>query len=311
MRSFVRLTLWRAGLAAATAIALVSLPILVWQLGGRVSPLFFAGYIGAAATTGVVVYLVRPRDDRVPARRLTLLLLGTSLFGFAALRDPQRMLFQIEGLWFDLLAGVFQAAVLHYLIAKIAGPLIFGRVWCGWACWTAALLDRLPYKRSGGRLHGHWGLLRYTHLTLSMLLVALLYYGFDYRPGQNGAIALTWFVIGNLLYYLAGIGLAFAVKDNRAFCKYVCPVAVPLKLGARFALLKVAGDAAKCDQDRRCIKTCPMDIRVSDYIKAGQRVLATECILCQQCINVCPNNALKLSFGLDIAGKELLVERPS
>ena len=28
------------------------------------------------------------------------------------------------------------------------------------------------------------------------------------------------FIAGNVLYYILGIGLAFVLKDNRAFCKY-------------------------------------------------------------------------------------------
>lgn len=37
------------------------------------------------------------------------------------------------------------------------------------------------------------------------------------------------FLAGNVLYYIAGIALAFAFKDNRAFCKYLCPITVLLK----------------------------------------------------------------------------------
>ena len=53
---------------------------------------------------------------------------------------------------------------------------------------------------------------------------------------------------------------------------------------------------------------CPMDIRIPDYIKNGERVLSTECSLCQTCITVCSKDALKLSFGLDLGGKDLLRE---
>ena len=53
---------------------------------------------------------------------------------------------QIEGFWYYLFAGVFEAATIHYAVAKIFGPLIFGRGWCGYACWTAMVLDLLPYK---------------------------------------------------------------------------------------------------------------------------------------------------------------------
>jgi formate hydrogenlyase subunit 6/NADH:ubiquinone oxidoreductase subunit I len=38
-------------------------------------------------------------------------------------------------------------------------------------------------------------------------------------------------------------------------------------------------------------------------------VLSTECSLCQTCTTVCARDALKLSFGFDLGGKELLRER--
>lgn len=115
--------------------------------------------------------------------------------------------------------------------------------------------------------------------------------------------------MGNLAYFAIGIVLAYALKDNRAFCKYLCPVSVPLKIISRFSLLKVGGQAAKCNGCGACVKTCPMDVRIPEYVGAGQRVLSTECSLCQTCITVCPSDALKLSFGFDLGGKELLREQ--
>ena len=121
-----------------------------------------------------------------------------------------------------------------------------------------------------------------------------------------GKAALVWYIVGNLVYYLVGIGLAYALKDNRAFCKYVCPVSVPLKITGRLALLKIGGEAAKCNNCQACVKMCPMDVRVPEYILNNKRVLSTECSLCQTCITVCSKDALKLSFGFDIGGKDLL-----
>ncbi len=47
---------------------------------------------------------------------------------------------------------------------------------------------------------------------------------------RNMERILFWaFIVGNVLYYAIGILLAFAWKDNRAFCKYICPITVFLK----------------------------------------------------------------------------------
>jgi polyferredoxin len=86
-------------------------------------------------------------------------------------------------------------------------------------------------------------------------------------------------------------------------------VAVPLKLTGRFSLLKIGPADGDCNDCDACEQLCPMDVRISDYILDGERVLSTECSLCQTCITVCSQDALKLSFGFDLGGKELLRER--
>ena len=279
----------------------------MWRSSGEIMALFFFGYIGTSVGLGLGLYAALPKKNKPFGRRLALFLVGTFLFAFAAVYNQENI--QIEGAIFGLLAGVFQASVVHYLIAKIFGPLLFGRLWCGWACWTVMVLDLLPFKRPSGRLPGNWGWIRYAHFALSLGLVVLLWFGFGYRLGAIGQTALIWFLVGNGLYYALGIGLAFLLKDNRAFCKYLCPVSVPLKITSRFSLLKIKGDQTLCNDCQACVKTCPMDIRIPDYILNGERVLSTECSLCQTCITVCGKDALSLSFGLDVGGKELLRER--
>jgi polyferredoxin len=288
-------------------LAFWSLGTVAWRSAGQIMPLFFFGYIGTSVGVGLGLYAALPKRKKPLGRRLALFLVGSFLFGFAAITGQENM--QIEGAFFGLLGSVFQAAVVHYLIAKIFGPVLFGRLWCGWACWTVMVLDLLPFRRSSGRVSGKWGWLRYAHFGLSLGLVLLAWFGLGFRDGAMGKTALYWFLMGNLLYYVLGITLAYALKDNRAFCKYVCPVTVPLKLTSRFALLKVGGEAARCNDCRACVKMCPMDIRIPDYIQQDQRVLSTECSLCQTCITVCAKDALKLSFGFDLGGRDLLRER--
>jgi len=292
---------------AVVMLAFWGLAIWGFIASGYTQPLIMFGYIGTSIGVGLGMYAILPKKKKPLGRRLTLFLVGLFLVGFAIFMGHENV--QIEGAIFGLLTGVFQMAVIHYLIAKIFGPMLFGRLWCGWACWTVMVLDLLPFKRHSGRLPGYWGWLRYLHFGLSLILVLLLVFWLGFRDGASGKTAVIWFIVGNVLYYAAGIGLAYALKDNRAFCKYICPVSVPLKITSRFSLLKIAGDATKCNDCRACVKMCPMDVRIPEYILNGERVLSTECSLCQTCITICAKDALKLSFGLDLGGKDLLRER--
>jgi ferredoxin-type protein NapH len=283
--------------------------IAIWGFtaSGYVQPLIMFGYIGTSLGVGLGLYDMLPKKQKPIGRRLTLFLVGLFLLGFAIFMGQENV--QLEGALFGLLTGVIQMGVIHYMIAKIFGPLFFGRMWCGWACWTVMVLDLLPFKRPSGRLPGRWGWIRYLHFGLSLAIVLLLVYVVGFREGATGTIAVTWFIIGNLLYYAVGIILAYILKDNRAFCKYVCPVSVPLKITSRFSVIKIGQGAGQCNDCDACEKMCPMDIRISDYVLNNQRVLSTECSLCQTCITVCPQDALKLSFGFDLGGKELLREK--
>jgi len=281
--------------------------IVLWQSTGDIFYLFNFLYIGTAIGIGTGFYSALPRKKKPLGRKLTLFLIGGYMLLFLGLLEFENM--QIEGFFFYLLAGFFSGSVIHYLVAKILGPILFNRAWCSWACWTAMILDLLPYTRSSGRIPGKWGWLRYMHFILSLGIVLLLWFGSGYCVEKNSITELYWLLAGNVIYYSIGIILAFWLKDNRAFCKYVCPITTILKITSRFSLLKIKGNSEKCNECGACMKTCPMDIRITDYIRNGLRILSTECILCQTCVNTCPMGALKVSFGLDIGGKELLNER--
>lgn len=203
---------------------------------------------------------------------------------YLGLIDKENM--QIEGFWYYLFTGVFQAATIHYAVAKIFGPLIFGRGWCGYACWTAAVLDFLPYK-TPRQPRKSIGWIRYITFAASLIFVAAL---FLVKAGNMERIMFWSFIIGNALYYSAGIILAYKFKDNRAFCKYICPITVFLKPMSYFSLFRIKCDKAKCVSCGKCKKACPMDVDITD--NSRKRKNGTECILCLECVKSCPRNAL-------------------
>jgi len=270
--------------------------------------LFNFGSIGTAVGIGIGPYATLPRKKKPSGRRIAQLLIGIYMLGFLGIIKKENM--QLEGFFFYLFSGIFAGSVIHYLVAKIFGPILYGRGYCGWACWTAMVLDLLPYKRNkAGRLSAKWESIRYIHFVASLLLVLGLWYIYQYRPVPKGQATLVWLAAGNIFYFASAIILTFSLKDNRAFCKYLCPITAILKITSRFSFLKIEGDSGKCKQCGTCNKACPMDIDIMKYVNSGKRVLSTECIFCLTCTTVCPDGILDDTFRMDIGGIEYLNRR--
>lgn len=289
-------------------ISFWTIAIALWQTTGNIFYLFNFGYIGTAVGIGIGLYILLPRKKKPSGRRFAQLLIGIYMLGFLGIVKMENM--QLEGFFLYLLSGFFAGSVIHYLVAKILGPILFGRGFCGWACWTAMVLDFLPYKQNkAGRLVAKWETLRYIHFGLSLLFVLILWFFFQYRPNPMDQTELVWLVGGNTLYFASAIILAFWLKDNRAFCKYLCPITAILKITSRFAFLKIEGDGETCTQCGVCNKMCPMDINIMAYVNRGDRILSTECIFCLTCTTACPEGILEDTFKMDIGGKEYIQRR--
>ncbi len=108
-----------------------AIAVTLWLTLDNLFFLFNFSYIGTAVGLGLVLYGKR----KSYARHVVQLAVGLYMLLYLGVLCRENM--QIEGFWYYLFLGVFEAATIHYVVAKIFGPLLFGRGWCGYACWTA------------------------------------------------------------------------------------------------------------------------------------------------------------------------------
>lgn len=250
---------------------------------GKIFYLLNFTYIGTCVAVGISMMAHKKKY----ARNFVQIGVGVYMLVYLGIICRENM--QLEGFWYYLFLGVFEAATIQYFVAKIVGPLFFGRGWCGYACWTGMILDLLPYKTpKDERKKLRW--IRYVCFLMSLTFVSSL---FIFHVGNLETIMFYSFIIGNLIYYGLGITLAFIFKDNRAFCKYVCPITVFLKPMSYFSYLRVRCDHSKCINCKKCIRGCPMNVDMLD--DSRKRKNGTECILCAKCIHECPKKALRFN----------------
>ncbi len=259
-----------------------AIAVTLWLTLDNIFYLFNFSYIGTAIAVGLVLYGLKKKY----ARNVVQFAVGLYMLVYLGFLSRENM--QIEGFWYYLFLGVFEAATIHYAVAKIFGPLVFGRGWCGYACWTAMVLDLLPYKKPAAPRR-RWGWVRYVVFAGALVFVSLLFV----LQIPNKENIMWWsFLVGNALYYAAGITLAFVCRDNRAFCKYICPITVFLKPMSRHSLFRIRLDETKCIGCGKCERVCPMNVEVPSNSRKKKN--ATDCILCMKCVDECPKNALRL-----------------
>lgn len=274
---------WKKYSASLLMFAIFEIVAVALWLGlGNIFYLFNFTYIGGFLALGMFLYARKFKY----ARLVVQFGVGCYMLVYLGLLCRENM--QIEGFWYYLFLGVFEAATIHYAVAKICGPLIFGRGWCGYACWTAMILDLLPYRQPEAPRRKA-GFIRYITFSFSLLFVGALF--FFHVPDLEHVMFIS-FIAGNILYYAAGITLAFVLKDNRAFCKYICPVTVFLKPASYFARMRIQVDKDACVSCGKCRKVCPMNVDVTD--NSRKRKNGTECILCLRCVEECPKKAVHL-----------------
>jgi polyferredoxin len=214
--------------------------------------------------------------------------------------------------------GAFNGIVNGSLIvfaSMFVGSLIFGRLWCGWACPAAGLQEPLlavNNRRVGSRADLVKWLIWVPWVLLIILAVVRAggYYSVDPFYGTVGGISLAGsadrpIVFAYIIYFavvLLFFALALAV-GRRGGCHTVCWMA-PFMIAGRAARnhlgawrsVRLVADTPSCTKCGTCTGECPMSLPVREMVASGHMERA-ECILCGTCADCCPSNAIRYSFS--------------
>ena len=194
------------------------------------------------------------------------------------------------------------------------GSMLFGRLWCGWACPAAGLQE--PLLRVNNRRVGrHADIVKWLIWVpwISLVVLAVVraggYSAIDPLYGTVGGISLAGdaerpVIAAFAVYFIVVLlffGLALAV-GRRGGCHTLCWMA-PFMIAGRsvrnvagWPSLRLVADTARCKECGTCTKECPMSIDVQARVAAG-RMEDSECSLCGSCADACPNSVIRYTFS--------------
>src|SRR5262245_45014103 len=205
-------------------------------------------------------------------------------------------------------AGKLNAGFVLFVVL-IAGTLVFGRWFCGWACHVVALQDLCAWLlgkiglrprpvRSRlllfvpflvafdmffrGPLQRLWQSVPFPDVEPEFTTAAL----WERFPGPLMGV-LTFVVVGFLIVWWLGA---------KGFCSYGCPYGAFFAVADRFAVGKIKVTDA-CDACGHCTSVCTSNVRVHEEVAMHKHVVDPACMKCLDCVSVCPKDALYFGFG--------------
>lgn len=213
--------------------------------------------------------------------------------------------------------GIVNGSLVMFGI-QFLSALLFGRLWCGWACPAGGLgeicqpvNDRpVPLKKMDWIKWAIW--LPWIGLIVASLFSAGGYHRIDLLLDTQNGISVAGdaerpIVFAYLIYYIViglFVGLAMLV-GRRAGCHSLCWMAPFMILGrklrniAAWPSLRLKAEPEKCSDCLTCTSNCPMSLDVNGMVHLNH-MEHDECILCGTCVDNCAKKAIVFSFS---AGK--------
>ena len=234
--------------------------------------------------------------------RKSLLFVSIVIFGFylGNTVNPINSIFSIP---VEKGAKLINSLIL--VVIPIILSLFFGRFFCGWVCPVGAVQELIHPEKFKFRMSSILDRI-FSYFRYILLLVGILFTWLEisniwdiYDPFQC-LFNFKWPLTATILLSIILTGSIFI---ERFFCRYLCPLGGILALTSKFSLVKMRPDSDACIACGKCSqpKACPMDMISADnpYIEVPT-IEASECILCNQCVDICHYSAIKLSSRLNV-----------
>lgn len=194
----------------------------------------------------------------------------------------------------------------------LAFGVVFGRGVCGWLC-PFGLLQEFIHKVPSPKLKLKKGFLyiKYVILVIFVILlpiVATNYMGMG-KPAfcqficpagtlQGGIPLLSTHeelreTIGSLFSLKMAVlilTIAGCILVYRFFCRVICPLGAIYGLMNKVSIYHLEVNKHQCVNCGKCKNICKMEV---DPVKQQD---SAECIRCKECVAVCPNKAIQISF---------------
>jgi len=203
----------------------------------------------------------------------------------------------------------------------ILATLLLGRFWCGWICPLGTVLNLFgPNKKQGisdrlrqvkyfllfafvaAALLGSLALMWLDPITIFVrplagaIFPAILQKTAPITPSLELQKArLVQLPLKPIVYPILALPLLIVLGLNlvtkRFWCRYLCPLGALVALLAKFSWIKRYVDKKTCLEWGHCLPSCPMDTIAEADLSSDPG----ECIMCLDCLGVCPVAATK--FG--------------
>ena len=242
---------------------------------------------------------------------ILLLFVSANYFGFTLLKGNYSTAHVLESFYlsdpFAALQMLFAGAVISLDIAVGAFivlalySVLFGRAFCSWVCPLNLVTDLSFWLRKKLGLSAQTYLkvprnVRYFVLGLTIVLSAILGVTAFEEISPIGAFhrAIIFGSFTGLSYVLVVFLFDLLVMEN-GWCGHICPLGAFYSLTGKVRMLKVFHTEENCTACMKCKVVCPEPQVLHIIAEESGTIASGECTNCFRCIEVCEDDALKLS----------------